>query len=130
MSLDFIKSIYYEILSYFVPQKIKYEIIGYCNKCGNCCRNIRAFGLKNEKELKLMQLIFPHYKNFYIIAEDDNKELILSCKHLNKNNECNIYNKRPRLCRNYPSKYIYKNLEMPDACSFSVKNKEFKDYLK
>ena len=32
--------------------KIKYEIEGNCNKCGNCCREIRSDGLKNEKELK------------------------------------------------------------------------------
>jgi len=41
MSIDFIKSIYYEALSYFIPQKIKYEIKGSCIKCGKCCKEIR-----------------------------------------------------------------------------------------
>ena len=59
MSIDLIKSIYYEILSYFIPQKIKYKVEGSCNKCGNCCRQIRAYGLKTENEFKFMQLIFP-----------------------------------------------------------------------
>ena len=129
MSIDLIKSIYFEILSYFIPQKIKYKIEGNCNKCGNCCRNIRAYGLKNEKELKFMQFIFPHYKRFFIRGVDESNNIILSCKYLNTNGECNVYNNRPKLCRDYPKKSIFLNLNMPDGCGYKVIKKEFKDYL-
>lgn len=129
MSIDFIKSIYYELISYFVPQKIKYKIEGKCNKCGNCCRQIRAYGLKNEKELKLMQLIFPHYKRFYITGKDINGEYILSCIYLMKNGLCSVYNNRPSVCKNYPEKVIQFNAEMIDNCGFKVIKKDFKDYL-
>ena len=129
MSIDFIKSIYFEFLSYFIPQKIKYRIDGVCNKCGNCCRQIRAYGLRNEKELKFMQFILPWYKRFYIVGKDENNEFILSCKYLSQNGECSVYEKRPFVCRNYPQKHIFFNAEMPEGCSYKIVKKEFKDYL-
>lgn len=129
MSIDLIKSLYYEFISYFVPQKIKYEIEGNCNKCGNCCREIRSDGLKNEKELKFMQLIFPHYKRFYIKGKDKNNNIILSCKYLTSDGKCSVYNTRPKLCRDYPKKSISLNLAMPNGCGYKVIKKDFKDYL-
>jgi len=129
MSMDFIKSIYYEFLSYFVPKKIKYKIEGECNQCGKCCKQIRSYGLKNEKEFAIMQKIFPHYKRFFITGKDKNGEYILSCKYLSKDNKCSVYNKRPLVCRNYPRKYVYFNAELIEGCGYRVVKKEFKDYL-
>ena len=129
MSIDLIKSLYYEFISYFVPQKIKYEIEGNCNKCGNCCREIRSDGLKNEKELKFMQFIFPHYKRFFITGRDENNNIILSCKYLTPDGKCSVYDKRPKLCRDYPKKSISLNLAMPNDCGYKVIKKDFKDYL-
>ena len=129
MSIDFIKSIYFELVSYFIPQKIKYKIEGHCIKCGKCCKEIRAYGLKNEMELKFMQFIFPHYRYFYISYIDKNNKIVLSCKNLNTDNTCSIYKFRPFLCRNYPKKYIFSNIEMIDNCGYKVIKKHFKDYL-
>lgn len=129
MSIDFIKSIYYEFLSYFVPEKIKYKIEGACNKCGKCCREIRCYGLKNEKEFKIMQFFFPHYKRFYIYKADENNNLVLTCKYLDKNGLCSVYDNRPNVCRNYPAKTITFNSEMIDGCGFKVIKQKFKDYL-
>ncbi len=129
MSMDFIKSIYFEAASYFVPEKVRYKIEGQCRKCGECCRQIRARGLRNERELKFMQFIFPHYKRFFITGEDTEGNLILSCKYLQDNGLCGVYNKRPRLCRNYPEKYIGYYVEMPDGCGFKIIKKDFKDFL-
>lgn len=129
MSIDFLKSVYYEIISYFVPNKIKYKIEGSCKQCGRCCREIRAYGLKNEKELKIMQFFLPRYRRFYILRTDDNGDIVLSCKHLKEDGKCGVYNKRPFLCRNYPAKSINFNGEMIDGCGFKVIKKNFKDYL-
>ncbi len=129
MSIDFFKSLYYEFLSYFVTQKTEYEIIGDCNKCGKCCKEIRCYGLKNEKEFKFMQFLFPHYKRFYIYKTDEKNNLVLACKYQKENGECGIYNKRPRLCRNYPISKIRFNAELIDGCSYKIKKKDFKDYL-
>lgn len=129
MSIDFIKSIYYEFLSYFVVEKQNYEIVGSCNKCGQCCKEIRAYGMKTEKDLKIMQFLFPWYKRFYILRTDEKGDIVLSCKHIKDNGECNIYNLRPFVCRNYPKKRINFNSEMIDGCGYQVIKKEFKDYL-
>ena len=130
MSMDFVKSIYYEIKSYFVPEKLKYPIEGKCLKCGNCCRQIRCYGLKNERELKFMQFIFPHYKRFYINGTDENGDIILTCKFLSEEGKCNVYKKRPKVCRDYPKKIISINAQMLDGCGYRVMKKEFKDYFK
>lgn len=129
MSIDFIKSLYYEVLSYLVPRRLKYKIEGECNKCGKCCRQIRAYGMKDEKELKFMQFIFPSYKRFYITGKDNNGELILSCKYIMDNGLCMVYNARPSVCKKYPAKSIHFNAEMIDGCGYKIIKKKFKDYL-
>ena len=128
MSMDFLKSLYFEIASYLVPQKVKYRIEGQCRKCGECCRQIRSRELHNEKELKFMQFIFPHYKRFFITGTDNEGNLILSCKYLQDNGLCGVYDKRPGLCRNYPEKYISYYAEMPNGCGFKNIKKDFKDF--
>lgn len=129
MSINLIKSIYYEFLSYFVPQRQKYKIEGQCIKCGKCCKEIRAYGMKDEKDLKIMQFIFPWYKNFYIIGKDNSNNLILGCNKQKEDGKCSIYKYRPLLCRNYPKKRINFNAEMIDGCGYRVIKKNFKDYL-
>lgn len=129
MSIDLLKSLYYELLSYFKVEKQTYKIEGSCNKCGKCCREIRSLGMKNEKDLKIMQFIFPWYKRFYITKIDENNNIVLSCKYLNENGTCSVYKFRPLLCRNYPKKKINFNGQMPDGCGYKIIKKEFKDYL-
>ena len=85
--------------------------------------------MKNEQDLKIMQFFLPHYKRFYIKSKDINGDLILSCKDLNDDGSCRIYDKRPLKCKNYPAKTICYNAQMPDKCGFKIIKKEFKDYL-
>ena len=59
---DLIKSVFYEISSYFVPEKLTYEITGECKKCGKCCNYMYSKDTYTEKEFKIMQMIFPKYK--------------------------------------------------------------------
>ena len=129
MSIDFIKSLYYEFLSYFVSEKIKYEIKGSCIKCGQCCNQIHSYGMKNEKDLKIMQFFLPHYRRFFIRRKDENNNIILSCKDLDENGKCKIYEKRPKICRDYPKNLLKYNASMIEGCGFEIIKKEFKDYL-
>lgn len=128
MSIDLIKSIYYELLSYFVIQKPKYSIEGKCIQCGKCCSQIRANGMRNEKDLKIMQFFFPWYRNFYILKTTD-EEVILSCKNLLKNGKCKIYKFRPLVCRDYPNKNFQNKGELIEGCGYKIIKKPFKDYL-
>ena len=68
--LDFILVIINEIRSYFVPEKITYEITGECKKCGKCCNYMYSKDTYTEKEFKIMQFLFPAYKRFYIKGKD------------------------------------------------------------
>lgn len=82
--LDFLKSIYYEFLSYFVPEKMEYEITGECKKCGKCCNYMYSFDTYTPKEFKIMQFLYPAYKRFYIKGKDKDGNLIFACKYVTK----------------------------------------------
>lgn len=130
MIIDILKSIYYEIKSYFVPKQQEYEITGSCNKCGECCENIYATYKYTENEFRIMQFLFPSYKMFYIKEFDENGNTIFGCKNHSADGLCKIYDKRPKICRKYPQKKLSFYAEMPDGCSYKVNKKTFKDYLK
>lgn len=126
---NIIKSIYYEILSYFVPEKIEYEITGACKKCGKCCRYMYSVDTYTEKEFKIMQFLYPKYKRFYIRGKDEYGNFIFACKLVNKDGTCSDYKNRLRLCKNYPKKKIMFNGIMHKGCGYTIHKKEFKDYL-
>jgi len=129
MILDLIKSIYWECLSYFVPERQEYEIKGECTKCGKCCQNIYSAYLYSEKEFEFMKKIFPSYRRFYIKEKDKYGNYVFGCKYLGEDNLCSVYEKRPLLCRRYPQKKLSFYAEMPDGCGFTVVKKSFKEYL-
>ncbi|MBQ2644998.1 YkgJ family cysteine cluster protein [bacterium] len=128
MIKDFLKSIYWEILSYFVPERQSYEVTGKCIKCGKCCKNIYSAYMYSEQEFEFMKKIFPSYRRFYIKRRDEKGNFIFGCQYL-KNNLCSVYEKRPRLCRSYPQKRLAIYSKMPDGCGYKVEKKSFNEYL-
>ena len=50
MRSEKIPTIKNEFLSYFVPEKMEYEIVGECKKCGKCCNYMYSFDTYTEKE--------------------------------------------------------------------------------
>jgi hypothetical protein len=127
---DMIKSIFYEFLSEFVPQKLTYKITGECNKCGKCCNYMYSKDTYTEKEFKIMQKLFPTYKRFYIKGKDDEGNLIFACKLVTKEGLCSDYKHRPRMCRNYPAKKINYQGKLHEGCGYKVEVKNFENYLK
>ena len=130
MLLDVIKTLYFEAVSYFVPEKIEYEIEGECTKCGECCRTIYSLDTFSPKEFHFMQLIYPPYRRFYIRGKDSEGNFIFACKYIGDDGLCTVYEKRPRLCRSYPKKKLNHYAKLPDGCGYRVNKKDFKDYLK
>lgn len=128
--LDFIKSIIYEFLSNFVPEKLSYEITGECKKCGKCCNYMYSVDTYTEKEFKIMQTLFPTYKRFYIKGKDSEGNLIFACKLVTPEGLCSDYKHRPRMCRKYPIKRISYPAKLHDGCGYTVNIKTFEDYLK
>ena len=79
---DFFYTLWNEFRSYFVPQKVEYEISGECKKCGKCCNYMYSVDTYTEKEFKIMQFLFPPYKRFYIKGRDeDNTSPSIRCRH-------------------------------------------------
>lgn len=127
---DFIKSLFYEFLSEFVPEKLSYEITGECKKCGKCCNYMYSIDTYTEKEFKIMQIIYPKYKRFYIKGKDDDGNLIFACKLVTKDGLCSDYKNRLRMCKNYPAKRVGYLAQLHEGCGYKVNVKTFEQYLK
>src|SRR5574344_2773358 len=127
--LDFIKSIIYEFLSHFVPEKLSYEITGECKKCGKCCHYMYSFDTYTEKEFKFMQFLFPSYKKFYIKGKDKYGNFIFACDKVSEEGLCTIYEKRPKMCRVYPAKRIFYPAKLHKNCGYKVNTKDFQYFL-
>lgn len=128
--IETIKSIWWEFKSHFVTEKVEFKIEGYCNKCGECCRNVYSLGTKTKLDFKIMQFFYPSYRMFFIKGKDSKGNLIFECKNINKDGTCAIYEKRPKICRDYPKKKITFYAQMPEKCGYKVIKKDFKKYLK
>ncbi len=129
-SMDFIKSIIYEFLSYFVPEKVEYKISGECKKCGKCCNYMYSKDTYTEKEFKIMQMIFPKYKRFYIKGKDEQGNLIFACKLVTPEGLCSDYKHRLKMCKNYPAKKINYPGKLHQGCGYKVEEINFKKFLK
>jgi hypothetical protein len=128
--LNLIKPLIYEFLSYFVPEKMVYNISGECKKCGKCCNYMYSIDTYTEKEFKIMQFLYPKYKRFYIKGKDEEGNLVFACKLLTKDGLCSDYKHRLRMCKNYPAKRIFYPAKLHEGCGYTVNIKKFDDYLK
>lgn len=128
--IKILKSLYYELKSYFVPERMEYEITGSCKKCGKCCNYMYSFDTYTEKEFKIMQFIYPAYKRFYIKGKDELGNFIFACKHVSEEGLCTVYDKRLPMCKRYPAPKILYPAKMHEGCGFTVHKKKFEDYLK
>ena len=128
--IKLLKSLYWEFLSYFVPQKMSYEITGECKKCGKCCNYMYSVDTYTEDEFKIMQFLFPAYKRFYIKGKDEEGNLIFACKLVTPEGLCSDYKNRLRMCKKYPVKRIHYPARLHDGCGYTVNIKKFDDYLK
>ena len=73
----------------------------YCNKCGQCCKNITVDFQNNALFWDGVQVLTKEFKEMLIINSSQNNYSICSCKYL-KDNLCTNPQK-PDICKNYPS---------------------------
>ena len=129
MLFDFLETLKNEFLSYFVEERVEYEIVGKCKKCGKCCNYMYSFDTYTEKEFKIMQFLFPAYKRFYIKGKDENGNLIFACKYVTEEGLCSVYDKRLDMCKKYPARKIYFKAGLHEGCGYKLVEKKFEDYL-
>lgn len=128
--INIFKSLYYEICSYFVPEKVYYKISGACKQCGKCCNYMYSFDTYTEKEFKIMQFLYPAYKRFYIKGKDEFGNFIFACKYVTPEGKCSVYKKRLKMCKRYPVKRLPRKAVLHEGCGYKVEDINFKDYLK
>lgn len=128
--IKFLKQFYYEFLSYFVADKVFYKIDGKCKMCGKCCRYMYSYDTYTEKEFRFMQFLYPAYRRFKIVGTDEEGNLIFGCKLISDDNKCTVYNKRLRMCRNYPVKKLSFYGKLHEGCGYNIKpEKTFEEML-
>ena len=127
--INIFKTLYYEFKSYFVPEKVTYNLKGKCLQCGKCCNYMYSKDTYTEKEFRIMQFLFPPYKRFYIKGKDDEGNFIFACKLVTPQGKCSVYSKRLRMCRNYPVKRLPYKPVLHDGCGYYFEDKDFNSYL-
>ena len=77
-----------------------------CLDCGNCCKKIKPNLFKSDivQIAKFLNLSVQEVEIKYLELDEDNDQTFnnLPCPFLGKNNECTIYESRPKDCRQYP----------------------------
>ena len=88
-----------------------------------------SFDTYTTTDFKIMQFLFPAYKRFYIRGKDEEGNLIFACKYVTDEGLCSVYNKRLKMCRNYPATKISYTGKLHKGCGYQVEDKSFKTYL-
>ena len=85
-----------------------------CQKCGWCCRHYECLMPSNKRVNEFMKA-----RGFRLLQSStvDGKALglwlvDLKCPHLTETNECDIYETRPAVCRDYPGNIDYRYAKM------------------
>ena len=105
------------------------KYLDLCLKCGKCCRYMYSFDTYTTTDFKIMQFLFPAYRRFYIRGKDEDGNLIFACKYVTDEGLCSVYEKRLKMCRNYPAKKIKYPGKLHKGCGYTVENKSFESYL-
>jgi hypothetical protein len=98
----------------------------FCNKCGECCRRIKA-----DLEAKVLYWDGkqPLTEDFACMLKKTSEPEIYSCKFL-RDNMCTNPDK-PEICINYPSSPF---AELPDECTYSgyifMRNEKIKQQIR
>ena len=116
----------------------KYKIVGKCNCCGACCRNIVFMideeYVKTEAQFEDLQKFDKKYLHFEIFGRNEHGVLLFKCKSLGNDNKCKSYFFRSLYCRAYPlvtEKIRLGGYETFETCGYKiVVNKPVDDFLK
>jgi len=92
----------------YLVEEIHEEVFGEidCLKCANCCKTTGP--LYTEKDIerisKFLRMKPADFEAKFLKIDEDNDKVLqnLPCFFLNEDNTCNIYEVRPKACREYP----------------------------
>ncbi|MAG10878.1 zinc/iron-chelating domain-containing protein [Candidatus Pacearchaeota archaeon] len=106
-----------------------------CGNCdGKCCRYV-ALEIDKPTDLEDFENIkwYVCHENVNVFVDIDGKwfiEFLTPCEFLGRNNECNIYDKRPKICREYSQEdCLFHNDDYGEKYTFKIV-KDVEDYIK
>jgi len=100
-------------------------LVGSCNYCGECCRDIVIFDgkkfIRTEEDFKKLIENDEYYRMFEISIREPFR-LFFTCTNLGADNRCQRYGDRPQLCKDYPNKdMLMKGTVLPKNCGYELK---------
>lgn len=110
----------------------------YCLSCANCCKTTPALLIKSDIEriAKHLRISEKQFLDSYTQTDEDGDAIFknVPCVFLNEDNTCQIYEVRPKACREYPHtnhhnmkqilKLTFRNREVCPAVYEIVENLE------
>jgi len=74
-----------------------------CKQCGTCCLYVEVKMQNNAFDKQWRDFLkVTRPDNFIFTNGNKNLKIVVPCVHLNrKTNKCNIYDNRPKTCREY-----------------------------
>jgi uncharacterized protein len=75
-----------------------------CTTCGNCCRTLEIVVDKGDilRLSKRLGITTHQFEEKYVQTTDGVSHFPIPCPFLGDDNHCQIYEDRPRACRDYP----------------------------
>jgi hypothetical protein len=102
----------------------KYVLQGDCQRCGACCRSLVGDPPQVIKKSSVLLRTFIAYHRathrFEAYARGPNGEVLFRCGHLQTDNTCGIYWRRPLVCRTYPVVPSFGIPKLLPDCSYRI----------
>ena len=77
-----------------------------CKRCGECCHSPRLYKADIKRIEKAGIKDFYYMDNFEVPYINDVNDWCMFLKRIKNKISCKIYNYRPKICRQYPSRLI------------------------
>jgi uncharacterized protein len=95
-----------------------------CDGCDSRCCKYVAIEIDAPLDSKDMENIrwYVMHKNITVYVDCEgiwHVEFLTPCEHLNSKNLCKIYERRPKICRNYDPKYCSHNNDYSEEYTFT-----------
>lgn len=105
----------------------RYRLVGACGGCGRCCETpaIQVSRLVfHVRPLRLLTLLWHWFVNGFKYAGENRQHryFIFRCTHHDPaTRQCDSYESRPGMCRDYPRHLLYSALpEFHEECGYSA----------
>ena len=108
-----------------LPIQSRYQIGGSCKKRGVCCQRIAIYlssSFWRHPFLKSLVIYWYEFVYNFTFLEDDieHRVILFKCNYL-RDNKCQIYWKRPLICRSYPKPRFFSKPEFLPGCGYHLK---------